>query len=122
VFQRRSDDYTNDVLRALYGNVEAIAPRLWPYEIRNCVLMGVRRQRVTRADAAEFLASLVHLPISVRDPQSYDDVFVLADRSTLTFYDASYLDLAMRQNLPLASLDVRLLRAADSVGVAIFRL
>ena len=47
-------------------------------------------------------------------------VFSLADRNGLTVYDASYLDLALRESLPLASLDNALRKAAVKAGVVLF--
>jgi predicted nucleic acid-binding protein len=41
----------------------------------------------------------------------------LADRFRLTLYDAAYLELAVRRNLPLATLDRELRDAAKAVGV-----
>jgi predicted nucleic acid-binding protein len=119
-FQTSAPIYTNSVLRAVSTPVEAIAPRLWAYEVRNSVLMGLRRKRIGKAHAEEFLDSIKGLPIALVDPLSYDAVFVLADRYGLTVYDAAYLDLAVREKLPLASLDSALIRAADQSGVLIF--
>jgi predicted nucleic acid-binding protein len=48
-------------------------------------------------------------------------VFILADRHGLTVYDAAYLDLALREGLPLASLDNALCKAAENSGVAMFQ-
>jgi predicted nucleic acid-binding protein len=88
-------------LKAVSTPLEAIAPRLWAYEIRNSVLMGVRRKRITQNDAEDFLQSLEGLPIRLTDPVSYDSVFSLAGRHGLTVYDAAYLDLALREGLPI---------------------
>jgi predicted nucleic acid-binding protein len=82
--------------------------------------MGVRRKRITLTDAQEFLNLLKALPIRLRDPHSYDDVFALADRHSMTVYDAAYLDLALREGLPLASLDKAMREAAVKSGVALF--
>jgi predicted nucleic acid-binding protein len=48
-------------------------------------------------------------------------VFDLARTNDLTVYDAAYLDLAIREKLPLASLDEALCKAASSKGVSLFR-
>ncbi len=77
--------------------------------------MGLRRQRITHADALEFLESIKELPIRLANPVSYDGVFGLADRYGLTFYDAAYLDLAIRESLPLASLDDALCQERRSI-------
>src|ERR1035437_2854568 len=116
-FPDERTDYTNAILRAVSTTLEAVAPRLWAYEVRNSVLMGLRRKRITHADAQE---SIKGLPIRLSDP-SYDGVFRLADRYGLTVYDAAYLDLALREGLPLASLDNALCRAAGNTGVALFQ-
>ncbi len=120
-FKEEATSYTEGVLTAVSELTEAIAPRLWAYEIRNTVLMGLRRKRITKTDAEEFLDSLKALPIRLTDPVSYDDVFRLADRHGLTVYDAAYLDLAVREGLPLASLDAALIRAAQASSIAVFQ-
>jgi predicted nucleic acid-binding protein len=120
-FPDERTDYTNAVLRAIAAPLDAMAPRLWAYEVRNSVLMGIRRKRVTHEDAAEFLESINALPIRLADPVSYDSVFNLADRHSLTVYDAAYLELAIREGLPLASLDNALCGAARVSGVALFQ-
>jgi predicted nucleic acid-binding protein len=119
-FPDERTDYANRVLWAVSA-LEAVAPRLWAYEVRNSVLMGVRRKRITRADAQEFFESIKGLRLRLADPVSYDGVFTLADRHGLTVYDAAYLDLALREGLPLASLDNALCKAAGNSGVALFQ-
>jgi predicted nucleic acid-binding protein len=120
-FPDERTDYTNAVLRAISAPLDAIAPSLWGYEVRNAVLMGLRRKRITQGDALEFLASIEALPIRLIDPVSLDGVFSLADRLGLTVYDAAYLDLAIREGLPLASLDKILCKAAVRSNVALFQ-
>ena len=75
VFSDERTDYTNSVLRALATPLEAIAPRLWAYEVRNSILMGWRRKRIDKAHAEQFLDSLKAMPIRLTDPISYDAVF-----------------------------------------------
>lgn len=107
-------------MQSLSGSIQALVPRLWAYEIRNSVLMGVRRNRITASQAAEFLDLLRLLPIRLSDPQSYDGVFGLAHANGLTVYDAAYLDLALREQLPLATLDNALSRAAVRHSITLF--
>jgi len=120
-FKDEATPYTEGVLSVVSGPGEAIAPRLLAYELRNSVLLGVRRGRITSKTAREFLQILPELRIRLTDPVSYDDVFDLAERLNLTFYDAAYLDLAIREGLPLASLDAALIRAAGVSGVTVFQ-
>jgi len=50
-----------------------------------------------------------------------NEIFALAREHQLSTYDASYLDLAMRRGLPLATLDKSLRRAAGRCGVPLFK-
>jgi predicted nucleic acid-binding protein len=104
-FKEETTGYTDRVLIAVSGFFAAVAPRLWAYEISNTVLIGVRRRRITQLHAGDFLESIADLRIRLMDYVSYDPVFSLAQNHGLTVYDAAYLDLALRERLPLASLD-----------------
>jgi predicted nucleic acid-binding protein len=84
--------------------------------------MGLRRGRISKADAEIFLNSLADLNIHLVDPVSYDAVFRLAEINGLTVYDAAYLDLAIREGSQLASLDQALRNAAVKTGVVLFEL
>lgn len=57
------------------------------------------------------------LPIHIDNHPNFDNVFELAVKHGLTFYDATYLELALRLDLPLATLDNARARAAESEGV-----
>ena len=98
-FKDEATDYTNAVFDAVANLTEALAPRLWAYEVRNSVLTGIRRGRITLPDAVDFLNLLSDLNITLFDPVSYDHVFSLASQYKLTVYDAAYLDLAMKEGL-----------------------
>lgn len=71
--------------------------------------MGLRRNRITKVNAENFLRSLDGLEIRLADPVSYDAVFELAQLSRLTVYDAANL----------ASLDGALRNAAVNAGVVL---
>ena len=105
-----------DRLRTTPGHV----PALWELEIGNILLGAERRRRITQARAALFLGILGELDIRV-DPdlpgRAFRDVLPLARAQRLTTYDATYLELAMRLGLPLASKDAALVRAAHAVRV-----
>jgi predicted nucleic acid-binding protein len=47
------------------------------------------------------------------------NLLMLSRRHRLTAYDASYLELAIRDNLPLATLDGDLARAARAENIAL---
>jgi len=111
--------YAESVIEAIAAD-EAVVPTLFWFEIRNALLMGERRKRLTPDQTAAFLSDLGLLPLSVDEVLREESVLDLARRHTLTVYDAAYLELARRKNLPLATLDAALIRAAGEAGVAIF--
>jgi len=101
----------------------AYVPAIWPLEVGNALLIGERRRRLSPADRSRFVALLADLSISVDDTPGLavllGPVSVVARGHNLSLYDASYLDLAMRRGLPLATLDRRLQEAAERMGVSL---
>ena len=98
---------------------EAVVPHLWWFEIRNVLIVNERRGRVTAADTSAFLRDLGRLPIRADGNPGEPLVLALARRHALTVYDAAYLELAVRLDAPVASLDRALNAAARSEGVGI---
>ncbi len=99
---------------------QAIVPAVWPLEFGNTLLVAERRRRLTEAEAARIRDNVLCLGIQVvpdHPPHVLTEVLALARQHGLTVYDASYLDLAMREGLPLATLDERLAEAARRCGV-----
>ncbi|MCX6022396.1 MAG: type II toxin-antitoxin system VapC family toxin [Chloroflexi bacterium] len=98
----------------------AVAPWLWPLEASNALLMAERRGRITGDERRTLAGFLRDLPI-VMDAESVSHIWTttvrLAERHRLTVYDAMYLELAQRRNLPLATLDSDLRAAANALGV-----
>ena len=97
-------------------------PGVWPLEVANGLLIAERRGRLNAAGIAHAHTLLSTLPISVEEPTldvSLGPVLELARQERLTTYDASYLLLAMREGIPLATLDDGLRTAAGRVGVPI---
>lgn len=98
----------------------AAAPGVWPLETANVLLRAERAKRITSDERRRALATLAALPIHIDADtavQAWDRTLNLAEAQGLTLYDASYLELALRLSLPLASLDRTLRRAAAACGV-----
>jgi predicted nucleic acid-binding protein len=114
----RSDPRVETAIDTL-ARIEARAPTLLFYEIRNALLMSERRRRITEAMSAAFLRDLALLPIRLEPPQNTNPM-ALARGGKLTVYDAAYLELAKREALPLATLDRALEKAAIAEGVELF--
>lgn len=99
---------------------EAHVPSLWWFEIRNTLIAGERRNRISLAATTSFLSDLDYLKIiQDRTPQSAR-VPTIARHYKLSVYDAAYVELAERMRLPLATLDRALHLAASQAGVASF--
>jgi predicted nucleic acid-binding protein len=114
-FEDETGAYSDAILDLLSKDAEAVVPAIWPLEVGNALLAGERRRRLTAAATNQFLDRLTMLPILVDAPElrrTFEAVLRIARETGLTSYDAAYLELALRQRLPLASLDKGLLAAA----------
>ena len=95
---------------------EAVVPSLWWFEIRNILVVNERRKRITESDTGILLRDLAGLRIRIdREPEE-GAVLRLARTHRLSVYDASYLELALREAIPLATLDRELAAAARKEG------
>lgn len=121
-FPDEHTDFTNSVLQAIVTTMELVVPTLWGFEIRNTLLMGLERGRITKEAAIQLLAFLDDLNFEMVSPHSYDEVFHLAHAHGLSVYDAAYLDLAPREGLAIASLAKAQIRAAGSLGIRLFEI
>ena len=115
--------YADRVLARLEADEgTAFVPIMWRYEV-SAVLARAEIKRFLPAHKAEaFLENLAALPIDV-DTESASriltDVHRLAIQYRLSSYDAAYLELALRRNLPLATLDEKLSEARKAAGVPV---
>ncbi|MBK6938621.1 MAG: type II toxin-antitoxin system VapC family toxin [Planctomycetes bacterium] len=121
-FEEEANAYADAALDALStGN--AVVPALWALEVANVLAIAVRKGRITDKVMHERLSFLQDLPIEV-EHVSIDGVFGqvvdLATAHALTAYDASYLAVALKRALPLATSDERMRGAAKKLGVALF--
>jgi predicted nucleic acid-binding protein len=119
-----SDEMTQSITQIfdLLSQGGAWVPGLWRLEVANVLEMSVRRKRHDRTFRDATLADLAQLPIQVdlqTDQQAWTATLRLAERHQLTLYDAAYLELALRRNLPLATLDEDLRRAAHTEKVQV---
>jgi predicted nucleic acid-binding protein len=119
-----SDDTTNSIRRLFdaVGEEGAVVPTLWRLEIANSLTVAVRRGRIEASFRRAALTDLALLDIATddrTDVHAWGETLRLADIFRLTLYDAAYLELAQRRNLPLATLDGELRAAAKSLGLGL---
>ncbi len=97
----------------------ALVPDLWWYEMRNILVVGERRGRISAVDTAAFLREVSQLRIEMDAARGDVPLLDLARQHNLAIYDAAYLALALREHLPLATLDKHLQSAAIAAGVSV---
>ncbi len=98
----------------------AAAPSLLPLEIANVLALAERRGRITAARSAEFVALFGVLSVVIDEETSaraLSEILSVARAERLTAYDATYLELAMRLGVPLATKDAALRQTATKLGI-----
>ncbi len=115
-----SSEAAEKILYRLAGE-EAVVTPLWIAEMANVLVMAERRGRITPADASRAVELVLSLPIQVEfaDLRTLNASRLLAREYELSAYDASYLELAQREGLPLATMDRTLSMAARRCGVPV---
>ena len=119
LFQDEQDPYADAIVEKL-PSIMMLVPRLWHLEILNVLLVGERRGRCTSTDTSTWLTFLTGLPVHVdteTETSAWAATAILARQHGLTSYDASYLELAIREKIPLATLDKKLKAVAGSLGI-----
>lgn len=114
--------YAGKVLDAMKNN-HGLVPVTWGLEVANVIARAEAKTLITEARSTEFLEMLEDLDIDVDSAtftHAMSDTLQLARRYRLSAYDASYLELALRLGIPLATLDTDLQVAAKKAGVKKF--
>jgi predicted nucleic acid-binding protein len=121
-FPDETSDFADSVLVSLKGDTLTV-PSIWAVEIANAVLVGERRKRIKPVDVRRFeelLRALTIVESSQTVAETIANVLPLAREYKLSAYDAACLDLALREEAPLATLDSSLQKAGRAAGVRIF--
>jgi predicted nucleic acid-binding protein len=114
--QSQASDATDQLLDEVAGGTPLVVPALWPFEVANALLVLLRRKKILPEERERALAALVRLPLMLDEdgPRlAFGRISELAAEHGLSLYDATYLELAMRRKLPLASRDQALCKAAQ---------
>jgi predicted nucleic acid-binding protein len=122
-FADESDHYSDALLDLLLES-EALVPSIWPLEVVNVLVVAERRRRIKKAQAVRLMELLQSLPIVIdtsTPERAMGPIHALAREYELSSYDASYLELAMREGLALATRDDQLSNVARRCGVEVLR-
>jgi predicted nucleic acid-binding protein len=108
------------LLNEVAAGATVIVPALWFLEMSNVLLMAQRRHRLTAAQRKAAMEKLTAMQLTVDEEgtrNAFGKTSELAEKYGLTIYDATYLELASRRSLPLASRDETLRNAAKQCGL-----
>ena len=103
------------MLQAVYDGAVVEAPALWPLEVANALLVLVRRKKLSADERQQSLLALQGLSVELDHEMSslaFTKLSALAAQHRLSVYDAAYIELALRKNLPLGCKDGPLREAA----------
>ena len=117
------DDSTLKILEML-PEKGSIVPSIWPLEVGNVLLVAQRHKRIASEQRHSAIYALNQLPIKIdtlTSKNAFLETMELAELHNLTSYDASYLELAIRMNLPIATLDKKLIQVAKERKVSILK-
>jgi len=98
----------------------AVVPSIWHLEVGNVLLNAERNKRITPEQVGSAIYSLNELPIitdSLTSKNAWQETMELAKYYNLSLYDASYLELAQRLNIPIATFDKQLKIAAKKKNI-----
>ena len=115
-------NYAETVLKSLIGK-DALVPNLWHLEATNVLLSAEKRNEINAGEVERFITQLENLPIhvdSLTAHQSFSRILALSRIYGLSSYDAAYLELSIRQGIPLATLDKALREAAIKADVQLY--
>jgi predicted nucleic acid-binding protein len=120
-FEDESTRETDELLDRV-SDTGAMVPAHWRLEVANAFQMAIRRQRIDAVYRDDSLAELAVMPITIDDDTNsyaWSTTLRLAERCSLTLYDAAYLELARRRSLPLATLDRGMRGAAQMLDIGV---
>lgn len=121
----RTEAYAFNVLKQIRSpGAEIRVPVTWGLEISNVIARSELKGALSEAQSEAFLEMLDAAPIAIdasSAAHALSDTLQVARRYRLSSYDASYLELALRAGLPLATLDEALQRAASKAGVKLLK-
>jgi predicted nucleic acid-binding protein len=115
------DNELAEQARLAMATEDALAPDLLWHEIRNILIISERRNRVTAEGSTSLLIRLRRVPLRIIDMKDDLRILQLAREYRLSAYDATYLALAVTENVALVTLDKKLGAAAGAAGLKSFR-
>ena len=104
------------------GKSPVVVPALWLIETQHVVLTMVRQKKLSAQEAWDIRMELRLLSKRVdmaQGPEVVDAIWSIASDHMMSCYDAAYVELALRLDLPLASDDSAIRTAVKRLGLAL---
>lgn len=123
VHQSQATPETDQLLNEVAAGARVVVPALWYLEMSNVLLMAQRRHRLNASQRKSALEKLTAMQFTIDEEgtrHAFGRTSELAEKHGLTIYDATYLELACRRSLPLATRDETLRKAARQCGLKTF--
>ncbi len=101
----------------------ALVPAIWCLELASGLLRKERGKVVTKKEVDDTLLRWSKLPVKADTSGlagAFTETLALARKHNISVYDASYVEVAKRHSLPIASFDTALREAAKREGVGCF--
>jgi predicted nucleic acid-binding protein len=110
-------------LADILQNDTLVVPAHWPAEIGNALLVSLRRGRLPSDRLEMILEECAEFDVAIEEPIPINRISALAHLASaqnLTFYDATYVQLALERAAPLGTLDRDMRSAAGRLGIRLF--
>jgi len=113
-----ADEFVGEARSFLAALDEAWAPAQWEAELANALWMATRHNVLTLDDAAKRLTLADGLGIhTVSNRTLWQAALVRAHDTNVAVYDTLFVELAVREQLPLATFDQAVLKVFPNVAV-----
>jgi predicted nucleic acid-binding protein len=122
VYRDQATPETDQLLVEVESGIPVTVPSLWFLEMANTLLIAERRHKINameRKAAVNRLRALQFVVDGEAMQSAFDHITDLAQKHGLSIYDAVYLELALRQNMPLASRDAALRKACERCSLKV---
>lgn len=113
-------EYAKAIINRLAEGAGVLVPNLWHVEAASVLIKAEQRGLIKKAVIDIFFEQFNAFEIETDNHLDTSAIVALARDHNLSGYDATYLHLAMRTGLPLATADNDLRTAAETAGVYLY--
>jgi len=114
-----TSDHSTQAEQALLMDPLWVAPLLWRSELRNVLVLYVRKKRLTLADAWQIMEEALRLMQGREYEIRSHEVLALAGAGACSAYDCEFVALAKDLNIPLVTADRQILAQFPDVATSL---